>query len=177
MQEGEESGTVTPREGYADEVTRVHALVASLAKPMSNVLLISRGDDALTDLDGQYGGHFPQDEDGKYLGYHPATDDDAISHLEQLRSKGAEYLVIPASSMWWLDHYSGFAHHLDGQYRQIARTDDGVIYELAEQLSGEIVSNLLPAGTLDRRRKPLPGGRIRLLGRLRGGADRARGRL
>jgi len=146
-QEGEESGTVTPREGYADEVTRVHALVASLAKPMSNVLLISRGDDALTDLDGQYGGHFPQDEDGKYLGYHPATDDDAISHLEQLRSKGAEYLVIPASSMWWLDHYSGFAHHLDGQYRQIARTDDGVIYELAEQLSGEIVSNLLPAGT------------------------------
>jgi hypothetical protein len=48
--------------------------------------------------------------------------------------------------MWWLDHYAAFGQHLDGQYRRIAQTDDCLIYELAEQLSGAIVSSLLPAG-------------------------------
>ncbi len=52
-------------------------------------------------------GHFPQDADGRYLGHHPSDSDDALARLEALRERGAEYLVLPATSYWWLDHYDG----------------------------------------------------------------------
>ena len=33
--------------------------------------VISKGDEALLNLDGRKAWHFPQDEQGSYLGYHP----------------------------------------------------------------------------------------------------------
>ena len=40
--------------------------------------------------------------------------------LDQLRRGGAEYLVVPATSGWWLDHYEALARYLEDDHRRIA---------------------------------------------------------
>jgi hypothetical protein len=89
------------------------------------VLVVSKGDDDLLDLNGRRGQHFPQGEDGGYSGFHPASDEDAIDHLESLRRRGAEFLLIPESASWWLAHYRDFHRHLTERY-SVALSEDGV---------------------------------------------------
>ena len=75
--------------------------------------------------------HFPSDDDGGYLGYHPPDSAWAIAHLEAMRPRGADYLLIPASSAWWLEHYTEFADHLWKHYPVSARRDDaGTIFAI-----------------------------------------------
>lgn len=78
----------------------------------STVLVISKGDRSLCDLPGRTGWHFPQTERGVYAGHHPADSAEAIAQLETLRRKGARYVLIPATSLWWQEHYLGFNKHL-----------------------------------------------------------------
>ncbi len=85
----------------------------------STILVVTRGDNVLLELPGYEGWHFPRASDGTYAGYHPGDDGEAIGHLEQLRRLGAEYLVIPVSAAWWLEHYRGFRKHLDEQYDDV----------------------------------------------------------
>jgi len=97
----------------------------------ATVLVISRGDDRVVDLDGRLGWHFPQAASGVYAGHHPADSEAAIEHLEQLRGRGAGYLVIPAVSAWWLEHYAEFRRHLDERYEVVSSDADScVIYTL-----------------------------------------------
>jgi GT2 family glycosyltransferase len=108
------------RLGYRRLVERVRATVARRVPSGSAVLVVSRGDRELVELEGLDGGHFPQDPVGRYLGHHPLDSDDAVSHLESLREDGAQYLVLPSTAYWWLEHYAGFADHLESRY---PRTD------------------------------------------------------
>jgi GT2 family glycosyltransferase len=110
----------TRRLGYRQLVERVRAAVIATVPPGAAVLVVSRGDRDLVDLDGVEGLHFPQDAEGRYLGHHPRDSADAVFRLEALRAGGAEYLVVPSTAYWWLDHYTGFAEHLRDLY---ARTD------------------------------------------------------
>jgi spore maturation protein CgeB/SAM-dependent methyltransferase len=92
--------------------------VARVSLPAdARVLVISKGDDDLLPLDGRHGWHFPQTAGGVYAGYHPADSTQAIAHLETLRARGAEFLLIPATSFWWLDYYADFRLYLESQYR------------------------------------------------------------
>jgi hypothetical protein len=100
--------------------------------PGSRVLVASRGDEGLVELTGREAWHFPQLEDGTYAGHYPADDREAIAHLEELRERGADYLVLPATSLWWLDHYEGFRRHLERYRRPSEDRDTAVIYELSE---------------------------------------------
>lgn len=99
-------------EEYAGLVARVRATVAAAVPPGSSVLVVSRGDADLLSLPGLDAAHFPQDEAGEYVGHHPRDSSAAIAALEELRRRGTEYLVIPATARWWLDYYSEFATHL-----------------------------------------------------------------
>jgi GT2 family glycosyltransferase len=117
LEEGAPTGsplafTATRRLGYRRLVEQVQAEVAERIPAGASVLVVSRGDRELVDLDGREGGHFPQDATGGYLGHHPRDSDEAIARLEEMRDGGAEYLVLPSSASWWLDHYSAFAEHL-----------------------------------------------------------------
>ena len=49
--------------------------------------------------------------DGLYWGP-PADDEAAVAALEETRRAGAEHVVFPWFSLWWLDHYRGFADTL-----------------------------------------------------------------
>ena len=97
---------------YADLVARIHATVAAAIPPGSSVLVISKGDAALLAMPGVNASHFPQASGGEYAGHHPLDSAAAIAALEELRRCGAEYLVIPATARWWLEHYADLATHL-----------------------------------------------------------------
>src|SRR5829696_4574130 len=87
---------------YAALTRRIGALVRDQAPEGSTVLVVSKGDDALLEIEGRDVRHFPQLKDGTYSGQHPADDEEAIAELERLHAQGPGYLVLPASSSWWL---------------------------------------------------------------------------
>ena len=126
---------------YAQLVTRVHQLVASAVPEGATVAVVSRGDGELLRLGGRIGWHFPRTHSGVYAGHHPADDADAIARLELARQEGAGYLVLPAPSYWWLDHYAGFKHHLESRYTRIAERDGTA---LVFTLAGPAVSSAAP---------------------------------
>ena len=80
--------------------------------PGASVLVVSKGDAALLELPGLAAAHFPQDGAGGYAGHHPHDSATAIAELEELRRRGAEYLVLPATARWWLDFYDGLRHDI-----------------------------------------------------------------
>ncbi len=142
------------RLGYESEASFRHAFqraadqyVSYLFRPVqfeiqrsipgdATVLVVSKGDDALLRLDGRTAWHFPRSENGDYAGCDPADSADAISRLESLRALGAEFLVLPRTQFWWLQHYGEFKTHLESNYRLAARRDNTcLIFDLRAQKS------------------------------------------
>jgi hypothetical protein len=120
-----------PKESYEEMVERVRNVARSALPAGSNVLVISKGDARLVDLGGCEASHFPQTEEGIYGGFHPPNSEVAIAHLEALRDKGAQYLVIPHTSLWWLEHYDELRTHLESNYRLVVQSfDTCLIYSL-----------------------------------------------
>ena len=104
---------------YRALVERVRERVADVIPPGSIVAIASKGDDELLRLRDHSGWHFPRADGGAYGGYYPADSTAAIAHLEQLRTEGAQFLVFPASAVWWLEHYTELAQHLERKHLQI----------------------------------------------------------
>lgn len=116
------------------DVERTRDLVQTVVPPNSTILVVSRGDAELLRLDGRTGWHFPQTAEGMYAGGHPADSAAAIAHLEELRAKGAQYIVFSGASVWWLDHYAEFRCHLEDTYHAVLRRDGMcVIYDVIER--------------------------------------------
>jgi glycosyltransferase involved in cell wall biosynthesis len=111
-------------------VSHLQEKLPKLVRPGSSVLVVSKGDDRLVHIVGCTTGHFPQDETGRWAGYHPEDSTAAIDHLEMLRSRGADVLVFPKTSFWWLDHYEGLADHLERHHRLVHRDDECEIFGL-----------------------------------------------
>src|SRR5262245_51083889 len=110
---------------YQELVKDVRASVRACVPPGAVVLIASKGDEDLVRIDGLRAWHFPRDEWGSYAGHHPASSLEAIVHLRQLYAQGARYLVFPATSGWWLEHYRELADLLDSAHeRRLA--NDGV---------------------------------------------------
>jgi hypothetical protein len=126
------SGTARPSEqDYGALVERVKVAVRDAVPAGASVLVVSKGDDALLKLDGRRASHFPQSDKGTYAGHHPADDEAAVEQLEALRGTGAEYLVLPATSVWWLEHYNGFRRHLENTAAvRVCRPDTCIVFAL-----------------------------------------------
>jgi glycosyltransferase involved in cell wall biosynthesis len=120
------------RAQYELLVQEVHRIVESVVPAGSRVLVASKGDERLVTLPGRHGWHFPQDDQGIYAGYYPSDSDDAITQLESLHRRGADYLVLPVTSLWWLDHYKGLARHLDEHCHLVQDGEPCTIYALSE---------------------------------------------
>jgi hypothetical protein len=39
----------------------------------------------------------------------------------RMRARGADYLLLPATAFWWLDHYQKFREHLEARYPTVVR--------------------------------------------------------
>jgi hypothetical protein len=98
------------------------------------VLVVSRGDGDLLRAVGDGARHFPQTATGAYAGHYPADSGEAINHLEELRAGGGGFLLLPATALWWLDHYQGFKEHLERHYPAVVRQEDTcLIFALSGQ--------------------------------------------
>lgn len=118
-----------PSQSYDRLRDDVRRLVEGAVPSGGVVLVISRGDPELLRLDDRSAWHFPRG-DGGYAGHYPARSDEAIRHLEELHALGAGYLLVPTPSLWWLDHYEGFAAHLRERCEEIARDESGIVFGL-----------------------------------------------
>ena len=119
-----------PRTGYRDLVEAIRNLLEKTLPQKATVVVVSRGDDDLLDLPGRRAWHFPRALDGGYGGHHPANSTAAIAHLEELRASGAEFLVLPQTSFWWLEHYADFRLHVERQHKTLHKDETCQIFAL-----------------------------------------------
>ena len=130
---GEEWRAYGRRPDPADSAAadRLRAAVEQLVPAEASVLVISRGDDALLDLGGRPAWHFPRGDDGGWAGHYPADGPEAVGHLEALRGDGAQFLVVPRTSLWWLEHYAELREHLGAAADPVLDDPDtGAIFAL-----------------------------------------------
>jgi len=111
------------RARYRREVLRIRQLVGRQVPAGSIVAVVSRGDDELLAFDRRKGWHFPRTDKGVYAGHHPADSAAAIAHVEEVRKRGAEYLLIPRTGFWWLEHYTEFRDYLEYRCRRVWRDE------------------------------------------------------
>jgi GT2 family glycosyltransferase len=122
-----------PNPRYERETQHLREAVCSAVPPDATVLVVTRGDETLLELDGRRAQHFPQAREGGWAGHHPADSAEAIGHLEALRGDGATYLVVPPTYRWWLSHYEGLRDHLESHYQSVHSDErTGEIFLLEE---------------------------------------------
>jgi glycosyltransferase involved in cell wall biosynthesis len=119
--------------GYQRLVRYIREVANGVVPDGAIVAVVSKGDEDLVELgDKRRGWHFPQNENGVYVGYHPADSAEAISHLEELREKGAKFLLFPGTAFWWLEQYRTFRQHLDVTYQRVWDDEVCLIYRLCK---------------------------------------------
>jgi hypothetical protein len=122
---------------YDDLCDRIVSVVREATPAGAVVAVISKGDPRLLELDDRRGLHFPGDAEGGYAGYYPRTSEEAIAQVETARRAGAEFLCVPATALWWLEHYRAMASWL-GVHCRVTSRDEAtcVIYDLVHPPTG-----------------------------------------
>lgn len=121
------------RQEYQKIIQRIRRLVAKVVPAGATIAVVNKGDPELLKLEGRQGWHFPQNYDGQYAGHYPDDSAAAIRELEKLRTRGAQYVIFPATALWWLDHYKEFAQHLTTRYSVVGREEQTcVIFGLGD---------------------------------------------
>src|SRR5687768_11287102 len=110
------SPVTSHQDDYRELVFGIRRLVARVLPREATVLVVNKGDSELLNLAGRRAWHFPCTSVGDYDWHYPADSATAINHLEQLRARGADYILFPATAFWWLDFYAGFRRHLEDHY-------------------------------------------------------------
>jgi hypothetical protein len=119
------------RKSYPQVRRRIREVVNAELPTGSVVVVVGRGDDNLLQLGPRRGWHFPQTEAGVYAGFHPADSEEAISHLEEVRRKGADYLLFPSTAFWWLGFYANFRKYLETRYPCVCSDPSCLIFQLS----------------------------------------------
>jgi hypothetical protein len=96
----------------------------------ANVLVVRHGDDELLSLGRRTAWRFPS-TDG--AGGHPADTEEALVDLDAYRTKGADYLVLPQTELWWLDTCPGLEDGLDARGERIWEDESCRIYQLGAE--------------------------------------------
>ena len=121
------------QDAYYELIARIRNVVGEKLPPNATVLVVSRGDDQMICFARQRGWHFPRTADGLYAGEHPADSTQAIATLEHMRTLGAQYLLFPQTSFWWMESYPEFKEYLKGCCRIVVQKPDTcVVFALQE---------------------------------------------
>ena len=122
---------------YRRLILKLRGIVERETPRGTTVAVVSRGDAALLAFDNRRGWHFPQTEQGVYAGHHPADSAAAIAHVEEVRARGARYLLVPRTAFWWLDYYKEFHQHLLSSGRCLVRDERcGALFALGGRRRG-----------------------------------------
>ena len=114
-----------------DLALRLRTLLRFILPFDASVAVASEGEPELLAPDGRHFEHFPQTPGGIYSGPYPDSDVDLVAQIDALRQKGIQFLIFPATTAWWLDHYDALRHHLTRRYRLVHREPQtAIIYAL-----------------------------------------------
>jgi GT2 family glycosyltransferase/glycosyltransferase involved in cell wall biosynthesis len=103
----------------------------------ATVIVLSRGDEDLVDLYGREAWHFPRQTDGRFAGHYPDNGVAAVAQLESQLALGGRFLLVPATSAWWLDHYPELGAHLRAAAGVVASEEGiGQLFDLSETTAG-----------------------------------------
>jgi hypothetical protein len=117
---------------YAELKRQLKDVVSAHVPHAARLIVVSKGDDDLLQLDRCSARHFPQDERGHYAGYYPQDSAEAIRNLESVRVRGADFLLFPQTAFWWLEHYTGFRQHLLDRYPLAHRDESCLMFDLRQ---------------------------------------------
>jgi len=117
---------------YQQLTEQIREIVSATVPANATVLIVSKGDNQLLQLNGHRTGHFPQAENGAYAGYYPPHSEATIKHLEMLQKRGAAFLLFPNTAFWWLEYYADFCRYLNKYHRCIWNDRRCIIYEILE---------------------------------------------
>jgi hypothetical protein len=135
-------------EAYQQILERTREAVKAAVPAESTVMVISRGDEELLKLEDRTAWHFPRLQDGKYAGHHPVDSRAALAHLDEWRTRGAQYLVLPATGFWWLEYYSDFAANLRRGHGVAFQDESCIIFRLGGEAqsaaAGHATHRVLP---------------------------------
>lgn len=138
------SGTGDDAVAYPGMVEAAIRMAEAIIPADGVVAVVSKGDDALLALGGRRAVHFPADQDGRYAGYYPKDGVAAVQWLEQARRDGVDHLLLPATALWWLDHYAELRDHLARGSRELARNEGaGVVFSFRP--AGAVLHPPVPA--------------------------------
>ena len=115
---------------YRNTVTRVKDVLRTRVPEGGAVAVISKGDPALIDVQGLDVRHFPSDRAGSYTGFYPTDGAAALEELDRQIAAGVSHLLVPATAMWWLDHYAELANRLASCERLHDEEGAGVLFTL-----------------------------------------------
>ena len=121
-----------------DREDRLQWTIREHTPPGAVVAVVSKGDDSLLAFDGRVGWHFPLSPAGVYAGHHPADSAEAVAQVEDVKHRGAAFLLFPKNSRWWLEHYPGLRSHLENLYTAVTSSDDEfALFDLMEGAAHE----------------------------------------
>lgn len=121
--------------GYSAQ-QRVRQIVRSTIPPHASVAVAAQYDTEIAMLDFGHSHVLSLGRTGAKGSGTTVTDDNqsSVRCLHQLRGQGAEYLLIPSSSYWWLDRFHGeLKKHLDTSCRTVWDDRHCRIYALADE--------------------------------------------
>jgi FkbM family methyltransferase len=130
-----ETGGAAPAaewEPYTRLLRQVRETVQAELPADAVVVVFSEGDEEFLRLGGRRGWHFPQAGDGGFSAEYPADGAAAVEHLEELRTRGATHVLVPAPALWVLDRYGELRDHLEGRYPVVDRRESCTIYALGD---------------------------------------------
>ena len=132
------------RMAYFQLLRRIRDVVRERLPREAVIAVASKGHDEMLRLHGRIGWHFPQDRAGAYAGYHPSNSLSAIVQIEALRSRGAQYFLLPQFALWWLETYGDFARHLASRYELVVRDEETcAIFDLTTLKTGDALDELI----------------------------------
>ena len=132
------------RLAYFQLLRRIRDVVRERLPREAVIAVASKGHDEMLRLHGRIGWHFPQDRAGSYAGYYPSNSLSAIVQIEALRSRGAQYFLLPQFALWWLETYGDFARHLASRYELLVRDEETcAIFDLTSLKTGDALDELI----------------------------------
>ena len=116
-------------------VRRIQEVVRTDLPNEAAVIVVNNGDSALLNLTGCTVLPFPQTVGSVYDPNNSPDSGAAIAHLEVLRSKGGQFLLLPITQFWWFSQYDRFKRYLEERYRVITHQEDAcIIFDLQKPM-------------------------------------------
>jgi len=118
----------TPAENV--DAAAIRERIQSIAEPGAPVLVVSLGDESLTDLGSHPCWHFPEGRDGGWAGFDPVNGRAAVNHLDAQRQRGARYFVVPRAGFGWRRRYPELFAYLEAEGRRVHQDEMVAVYDL-----------------------------------------------